>query len=247
MATTDYSYLGSGKIRIREYQAAAGLVEIGNCSKLDYSVTEDTKKLVDFTQPGGGTYNQVNRISSVDLTFTAHDLSPANIARGLYGTTSPVTAAAVTDEVHTAYLGSFIQLNSLPSAIGTVKDSAGTTTYVLGTDYTVDVGGINIPAAGSAITDASTVKITYTKAATDVVQALVTSGKEYEIVFHGLNEARSGKVSVIQTFRVKLTAFKQMSLIGADYAGLDFTGNVLKDSTKVGGGLSQYLKAEIER
>lgn len=250
MPTQDYSYIGSGKIRIREYGSLAGLIEVGNCSKLDFGVTEDEKSLKDFTQPGGGTYNSVSRISAVEISFTAHDISPANLARALYGSTAAVATGAVVAEPHAAYKGAFVKTDFLPSAIGVVTNTAGTTTYVLDTDYTVDVGGINILDAGAipdSVAGASNIKITYTKAATDVVQALVASGKEYEIVFIGLNEARSGKASVVDSFRVKLSAGKNISLIGDDYGALEFTGKSLKDATKTGGGVSQYFKAEIEK
>lgn len=242
----DYSYIGVGKIYLREVGAAAGLIEIGNCSALNFNVTEDTRELRDYTQAGGGTYNEVRRISAVEMSFTAHDLSPGNLARALYGSTSAVTSATVSAEAHTAYIGGYIKTDAMPSEITSVTGPTGTPVYVEGTDYEVRGGGILI-LSGGTIVDEADIEINYTKAATDVIQAIVDSGKEYEIVFDGLNEARSGKKTVVQVYRSKLGATQSLGLIGEEYAALEQTGKLLKDTSKTGAGVSQYFKVEMEQ
>ena len=64
----DYSYLGSGKVFARVVGAAAGLRFLGNVIDLSFAVAEDNKELKDRTQPGGGTYNEVRRVESVEAT-----------------------------------------------------------------------------------------------------------------------------------------------------------------------------------
>lgn len=241
----DYSYLGSGRTYLREIGATAGLIEVGNCSALSFAVSEDTKELKDYTQPGGGTYNEVKRISSVEASLTMHDLSPTNLARATYGTTSAVVSAPVADEAHTVSgPGEFIPTTFLPSAIGAVKE--GTTTLTEGIDYEARPSGI-VALAGGALAAGNTVLISYTKAGADVVQALVNSGKEYEMVFDGLNEARSGKRTRVTAYRMKIGAAANLGLIGDDYAALEVTGKLLKDVSKTGVGISQYFKVEIEQ
>jgi hypothetical protein len=78
------------------------------------------------------------------------------------------------------------------------------------------------------------------------VQALVNSGKEYELVFDGLNEARSGKRTRVRAYRVKIGALAALGLIGEEYAAMECTGKLLKDTSIVGAGISQYFKVEIE-
>ena len=239
----DYSYLGSGRIYLREIGGTAGLVEVGNCSALSFAVTEETKELKDFTQPGGGTQNEVKRISSVEATMTIHDINAANLARALYGSTNAVTTQAVTDEAKAdVVVGAFVPTTSLPSAIGAVKK--GATVLTENTDYEVRPGGILI--LGGAISTGDDITISYTRAAADVVQALTSSGKEYELLFDGLNEARSGKRTRVNAYRVKPGALQSLGLIGEEYGALEVTGKVLKDTTKVGAGISQYVKVEIQ-
>lgn len=303
---SDYSYLGSGQVYLREVGGAAGLIEAGNCSALNFGVTEDVKELKDYTQPGGGTYNEVKRISAVEASITMHDLDGSNLARALYGSASALASQAVTGESVLVYPNAFSPFANLPQStpaptvvpaqasaparanttayalnayvtpatpngfyykataagtsggtiptfptvIGqTVTDGtvtwtcAGRTTLTAGTDYEVRSSGIFVYTGRTIAGETWTVG--YTRAAADVVQALVTSGKEYEIVFDGLNEARSGKRTRITAYRVKLGAAQSMALLGEDYAALEVTGKLLKDSSKTGG-VSQYFRVEIE-
>jgi hypothetical protein len=244
---TDYSYLGSGKVWMKEYGAAAGRKFIGNVSALSFAVTEDTKELKDYTQPGGGTYNEVRRVSSIEMSLTGHDFSPDNLARVLYGSTAAIVAGAVTNEVATAYKDSIIPLLNTASAISSVTGPAGTPVYTVTTDWEMSTGGhLYIPAA-SSIADAAPLEVDYTKAASDVVQALVNSGKEYTLLFEGLNEARSGKSTIVTVHRVRVGAAKNVGLIGDDYGALEVAGKLLKDTTIVTGGLSQYFKVQIQQ
>ncbi len=242
----DYSYIGSGKIYLREVGAAAPLAEIGNVSKLDFGVSEDVKELKDHTQPGGGTMNEVRRIGAVEVSMTLHDLSAENLARALYGSAEAITAGAIADEAHVAYPGGLIRLAKPASAIAAVTNAAGTVTYDAGTDYELRAGGLFIPAT-SDIAAAAAILVDYTAVSADLVQALVSSGKEYELAFAGLNEARSGKAADVDAHRVRLGALASLSLIGDDFAGLEVKGKLLKDTTKTGVGVSQYFTVRLAR
>jgi hypothetical protein len=303
---TDYSYIGIGKIYLREIGASLGFLEVGNCSALGFGVTEEEKKLKDFTEPGGGTRNSVKRIDAVTASFTMHDINANNLARALYGTVSAVATAGVVDEAHTVYEDTFVPLTFMPAAspVPTVVGApdgvtrANSTAYALGdfikpatpntffyvvtvagtsagspptfpttiggsvadgtativcagllapasgTDYEVRAGGLFVLA--DRVFGGVPWEISYTKAATDVMNALTSSGKEYEMVFDGLNEARSGKRTRVTAYRVKPGALQNLGLIGEDYAALEVSGEVLQDTTKVGAGISKYFKAEME-
>lgn len=243
----DYSYLGSGKVWLREIGGSGGLEAVGNCSALNFAVTEETKELKDYTQPGGGTYNEVRRISAVEMSATIHDLNAKNLARALYGATSAETSATVTDEaLNDVVIGALQPTAFLPSAITSVKK--GATVLTENVDYTVEPSGI-VPIAGGAggVVAGDDLLITYTKAGQDIVQALVNSGKEYELLFDGLNEARSGKRTRVRAWRVKVGALANLSLIGEEYAAMEVTGKLLKDTSKVGANVSQYFKVEIQQ
>lgn len=120
----------------------------------------------------------------------------------------------------------------------------GKTALVANTDYEVRPGGIFI-LAGASFTNGETLTLGYTKAAATVAQLLTAAGQEYELVFAGLNEARSGKKTLVTMHRVKPGFLQQLSLIGEDYAAMEVTAELLADTTK-GAGLSQYCVIAIE-
>lgn len=244
----DYSYIGVGRVYLREYGASAGLREVGNCSGLSFAVNEDVKEMLDYTNVGGGTYNEVRRISSVESTITMTEFSPDNLALALFGSTTSQSAGTETDEQHTAYHDGFIVLSKVLNTISGVNSavSGGGTSYVEGTDYELRPNGIYILSTG-AISDASTVYITYTTSLADIVQSLVSSSKEYEIVFDGLNEAKSGKTVLVRVHRAKLGSTTDLSLIGDDFGALELSGKLLKDTTITTAGLSQYFTVQAEQ
>lgn len=244
MAQVDYSYIGSGKVYMRNINTAgAGLTEIGNVSALGVSIEEEEKNLRDYRSPGGGTINEVRRITGAGLSMTMANLSPDNLAKALYGAKTEVTAGAETDEVVAARLDALVPLAHMNPTAVVVTDSTAATTYVEGTDYEVRTGGIYILSTGS-ITEAESLKVDYSFAAQDVVEAMISSAQEYELFFEGLNEARSGKVSIVRVWRARFGAAKNLALIGDDYANLELTGKALADTAKPTG-QSQYFQATI--
>jgi hypothetical protein len=247
---TEYDYIGRGELfaALLTNGVPGGYFSLGNCSKASFAIAEDSKELADYTSLGGGTKNKVTRIKSVELAVTAHDLSPDNLERALRGSSTVITSATVTDEVQTAYKGALVPYNYLPNVLKTitVKDSAtGLITYTAGSDYIVKSSGIFIPATGSTIVDAEALKITYTKLASNVVEALTSAGTEYAIIFQGMNEAQSGKVVDIRAYRVKFSPTSGLDALSDDFNKLELKGTVLTDTTKIGTGISQYFKVSL--
>lgn len=245
----DYSYIGSGNILIREYAAAAPFTEVGNCSALTLSPTEDVKKLQDFTKPGGGSRNEVRRVTEVVVAYTVHDISPENLARALRATSSVVAAGTVTDEAVVAYKGGYAPLASIASSITSVEPAGGGTPHTAGTDYEFRDGQIYIPSTSTIVdpvAGAANIDVTYVKPAQKKVQTLVNSNKQYEVLFMGLNEARSGKKVRIRLHKVSGGVMQQLAAIGDDFAAGEVSGALLADTSKTGVGISQYATIEME-
>ncbi len=249
MARTDYSYIGSGRILARRRGSAEAYRELGNCSALTLGVETETKSLRDFRSPGGGTYNQVDRITAVTLSVTAHDLSPQNIALALYGTTEAVTGGTVTEEAAVAYKGGYVVLEGNPSAVAAIEPAGGGAAYVAGTDYILQHGAIFIPATSAIVAPTTpttpNIEVTYTDKKGDMVQALAAAAAELELVFLGLNEADSGSAVTVRAWRAKFGPASSIPLIGDDYAALEMSGALLADASKTGGE-SQYFQTFIE-
>jgi hypothetical protein len=238
MAFVKRTFMGKGKVSIGP--VAGALQRIGNVSKLTLSIDEETKDLADYESAGGGTADSVSRVKAVTASITMHSLNKENLAMAMFGTTSTVAGATVTDESIAAVLGGTVRLAKIPTAITSVEHTSGTPTYVAGTDYVLSGGGVYFP-VGSAITNAQSVLVTYTAAATNVIEALTQSAQDYTMMFEGINEADSGKACVVDIWRIKFSPAKAIDLIGDDFASLELTGKLLADDTKAVG-KSKYFR-----
>lgn len=243
----DYSYIGTGKVYVKDAGVAGGLIEVGNCSKLEFSVDEDAIELRDYTSPGGGVLNEVRRVTGVTATMTLHELKPENIAIMLYGTSAPVDAGTMADETIVGYPGALSRLAHASPVDVTVKNdnegAPGETTYQAGRDYEVRPGGIFVlDGEDNTITAGETLHVGYKYGTEDVIEALVAAAKEYALFFEGLNEAQSGKPFLVDAHRVRFGAAKAFGLISDAFAGFELTGKVLKDPSK-GAGVSPFFKA----
>lgn len=238
----DQSYIGKGRVFLAPYGGGGGF-EVGNVSKLEFSVSEEKKELLDHTSAGGGKRNSLSRITGVNVAMTLHDLNADNLKAAVFGAKASVAAGTVVDEAITGYLGGLsrtaFQIDTAVAPV--VTHTSGTPTYVAGTDYEVTSAGI-IALDGGAITDAQALKIDYTKDAGNVVEALTTTAQEYVLTFVGLNEAQSGKAVTIDIWRIKFGPLSNLSVIGDDFAALELAGEALSDSTKVGASISKYFK-----
>lgn len=246
----DASYIGKGEIFMGPYAGGAAMVSIGNVAELTFSHATEKKTLGDFTSAGGGLANSIERITGVSMNMKAHDINGTNLAIGALGSASAVTAVAVADEARAAYKGGLVPLTFVPDTALTitVKDTAGTTTYVAGTDYVITGAGIYVTTGSSipnSVASANNIKVSYTKKAVSVVEAMVASAQEYKLVFAGLNEAQSGKQVTIIVHRFKPGPAQNVSFLGDDYASLDLPGEALSDSLITAVGLSKYYKVAM--
>lgn len=239
------SYMGKGSIYVAS--ATGGLLPIGNCSALQLAIEEEKKELQDYENAGGGVVDTVSRIKGVKLNLTAHSFNAENLALALRGTSgNNATVAAIVDEVQKGHKGALVSTARLVNTSGAVvvKNNSGATTYVLGTDYTVQRSGVFIP-AGSAIVDAADIKISYTPLPENSVQVLTSAGLDFRLVFDGLNEARSGSPVRVECYRVRFNPTSGLGFIADDFGSLEMVADVLKDETKSGVGVSQYMKIQM--
>lgn len=243
MARQDRSYIGKGTIYIQPRDGLTAMLPIGNCSKLELSFDEEKKAQKDYTSAGGGNANVLVSISSISASLITHDISSENLALGLRGSISYQTASAVVDETHDVLGvdGEMIPFDFVPDTATAyvITDSAGTTTYVDGTDYAETPNGILVIGAGAI--GAETIKVDYTKAVSEVMQALTEAGLEYRLFFDGLNEAQSGKAVAVRIHRAKFSPAQGLGLIGDDFAEMPLDLEILSDTAIVGAGLSKFL------
>jgi hypothetical protein len=244
MQAGDYAYSGIGQVFLREVGAAAAMLPIGNVSKLSFGVSEDVKEQKDYTAIGGGTVAEVRRINSVECSMTLLDLDKGNIARAFLGTAANVAGAAITGEVQIGYKGGLLMLAKPIDTTAAVVVKQGATTYVAGTDYEVQSGGIVVLESG-AIVDGTVLSVDYQSLDHATVEGITTNAKEYELYFAGMNEAKGGRPVNVHAYRVKLGPTAALDLLNDDFASFEVKGKLLRDNTKQDAGVSKYFRVQI--
>lgn len=243
MAYQELSYIGRGVPYLGPYGGGQKR-DIGNCSSLNIGFEEEKVTQPNYRAGGGGAANSQSRVSNMTCSMTLVDFTEENLALATFGEASAVTAGAVTDESHTAYVEGLVRLDNIPDKTTVVvTDGTGTTTYVEDTDYRVVGAGI-VPISGGAISDEATILVDYDKVAGSVVQALVKSSQEYTLTLDGLNDAQSGKPVVVDLHRVKFSPASELGFITDEFGAIEVTGEVLADPNITGTGLSPYMKTE---
>lgn len=168
------AYSGTGTVYMRPVDSAGAatgnFVPVGDAYPLSCQVTtKQIKKKSRRVETAGQIIAAKNEIDDINGTLTLHEWNAANLAWALSGTKTERTGsgASVTDEAVTALpAGEYAPLAYRDVSAVVVQDVTDTTTYVEGTDYTLDakLGLITIIAGGS-ITATDVLHVDYTYAA----------------------------------------------------------------------------------
>lgn len=236
-------YYGSGSIGIQLRGVAnAPLRLIGNCSKLTLDIAEESKSLPNY-QGGGGSIAKVSRIKGVEAKITADSLSRENLALALRGNVSSnLSTDVITGEAHAGIAeGSLILTARLPDLTQPLVVKLGAVVIVEAGNYERKRSGIYILPGASALADGDDITIDYTPLADDLVQALTETGKEYRLVFDGMNESRGGKPVLLICHRAQFSPTKSLDLIADGFGHLQIEAELLADEGIAGTGKSRYF------
>jgi hypothetical protein len=122
----------------------------------------------------------------------------------------------------------FVPLNYIPNftVLPVVKNIAGTTTYVLGTDYNLADTGIEVLAAGTIVSGtaplyAPTIQVDYTRADSQRMDAFLTIPKKSSILFDGFDRMSGAPLQTYiynATGTAKANPIKATGLIKIDFS-----------------------------
>ncbi len=228
-------FLGKGAVYIdRDLQGK--YLPIGNATKLAIAETEaDVKERI---SKQSDTYGQaLDRVAipkPAKITIEMDEIDATNLAIALRGENTAVTdTGTVTDEAATAALGGYIKLAHSGVSDVVVKDSAGSTTYVEGTDYEVRANvGLILIKDGGAITDAEALKISYSY---DETGAKITGSKVTEVegavILEGINQVNGKKCSVY-IHKARMMPTSAVDFLADDFTTITLEGTLLTPETE---------------
>lgn len=239
--------------RVGQFYAAvygtSVLLPMGNVLEASTEMAESVEKQEDMSVLGGGTHAELRRVTGVTFKAKLADLNTTNLTRALRGTLSEQNAGTVTDAPYTATLGALLPLphTGVSSLVVKKGETAGAATTVTAAgNFELRPEGVWLQEGASGIANADKLWLSYSHADQVVIEALTAATPQLYIRFAGLNEVDSGKPSVVDLWRVSQGVAKQLALITKGFTTLDIEGEVLKDPTKTGAGISPYMRT-IER
>lgn len=175
--TNNYVF-GRGQLFLNLY--AAGVFEgrrfIGNCPSFNLSVESEIFEHVSSTSGIQTTDLKVTKSTKFSGQIVCDDMQPENMALFLVGSQATLSQVAtpVTNEAIVVNKGRHFQLGlTVSNKVGirdvssvVVTNVAGSTTYVLNTDYKLDAdSGMIYIISGGAITNGQTIHVDYTPTA----------------------------------------------------------------------------------
>lgn len=234
-----------GAARIYGTLSNGGLLPLFNCSSAKISQSEKETILNSSMDIEGGPLEIVTTLDKVNLDIACNSIHKENLSFFLKGNAESFNAGTVTDETVTLIAkGTLVQLAHVGATDVVVKNTAGTTTYVEGTDYEVVGAGLFIPLTSTIVV--GDFKVSYEHPAESIVHALTQASKAVCIVIDAANAANDGDISTVTVHKVKFSVSDSIDFVGKDFVSINLKGTILKDPTKGSGESAYYWIKSVE-
>lgn len=227
-------FIGSGDVYLALLDAAGvkgALLDVGNTTKLGIKPNSEIKEQKSKKRDSyGDTLETVALKQPADLSVILETVNRANLRYAFMGADSAYsqTAGAVVDEAVTARLDGWVQLAAEEVSAVVVKNSAGSTTYVAGTDYVVNSRlGMVKAITGGAITDAQALKVSYSKAA--FTGAAIRGNVQPQIRAYLLLDGKNlvdDSIGILEAYEVVLTTNSEFDWFKDDFNTIELAGRL---------------------
>ena len=222
-----------------------GLEFVGNVSEL--MLNPQTEKIEHTeSQTGNNSIDKViERNLNVEISMTIDSIASKNLARMVFGTVTEEIAATITGEEIVGYIGKGQILDRINlTSFTSLTDVGATTTYVEGTDYTIDLASGYLQFLDTAtFSDGDTLIANYEAGASEIVSAFSKPNVEYWLRFNGLNTAENNNPVIIDVFKTRFAPADDIPMINdEDFAEYKQSGNALFDALQpVDGKFGRYF------
>lgn len=230
-------FIGAGDLYVERFDPAinAFAPRVGPIEVTKFEITPKTE-LKEMVSKSRGGYGQV--VESVALAqpfeFTVDfaEVSGETLVQAFLGTKTAYNqgSGTITDQVITAKLDAWVDLGHLNVAAAglAVKNSAGSTTYVLGTDYEINYRlGMIKALSGGAIANNASLKVSGTYAAVSGTQ--IAGGTEAQIrarfLFDGKNQV-DGLPVIVEVHEAVIAADSAFDFLANDFNAVSLPGKL---------------------
>lgn len=241
--------LGRGMLFFDRYDAngvRTGLRALGNCSKFSITTSPSTIKVKDYTTETASPYAEIVDATELGIGIEGFEYDENNTALATLGDIATLTQAgtAVVGEVLATALVTGLKGKYFITAkrnITLVAVKQGATTFVLGTDYTIDDAAMGIirvlPTGG--ITDGTALTIDYTPTAItgtglSVVRGATVASIEGFLAYKPTNS--TGRKRECYIYRANLAPDGEFGMISDDVNKWTLKGSILSDAAGAYGG-----------
>jgi hypothetical protein len=242
LAPNTLNYMvGKGKVyfsRLDENNNPLGELDLGNDPV--FAVTLENEKLEHYSSMEGVKKKDLSAIISTDMSvkFTLDEINVHNLNLAMFGNDEIgfVTQADGNEvnEAVTARLNRYVKLvrRNLTNGTVVVTDSTGVTTYVENTDYRIDysIGRIYCLSTGG-ILQGEALLVDYTYGAVRIPKVTPAGRAKVEGLLRFVGDSTYGRDFEIVLWKVQLSVSGDINFISDEWAQMEFTGEVLDDST----------------
>lgn len=235
--TAARGFIGAGDLYIARYNPTTAQFDAFKgpyeANKFEIKPAVDIK---DNTSKGRNTYGQILETVTLpkptEFTLELAEVNREGLSTALLGTDTDINVAAgsITDEAITAKLGAWVELSkqNFQTTGFLVKNTAGSTTYVLDTDYEVNwrMGWIRAK-VGGAITDAQALKVTgNTNAMTGtLIRGSTNAQIRARLRLDGINFADNLPV-IVDVYEAVIAANSAFDFLQSDFAKVNLPGRL---------------------
>lgn len=251
MAQSKYYNTGGGKLYIRPLVngVLGAKEEFGQTEDIAFST--EVENLTHNNTETNVVYEDMNILKKITgkLSINTIEISPAMLTRAFLGTNFTANVASAVGSTNNnvvAVLDVAVPIGTKHLSNVVVKDVTDVTTYVEGTDYTLNLvtGEITALSTGS-ILESDVLHITFDNASYDDIriEAFLNSKIEGELTF--VSDTANGVEYVYTFHRVSLLASGDFSLKSAeDFSTLSFEGTMLASELITAQNESKLFKIE---
>jgi hypothetical protein len=232
--------LGRGMLYIDNFDAngnRTGQQAVGNVTTLETENKVEIKEKYESMDPASSLYARGVTRQTVTLKITGDEFTLDNLARALLGSITTVTGtgASVTAETITPTGGAVLNryYDLAHRNVTTLTDiKQGSTTLVLGTDYTADLvrGRIYLMPTSVTITPGSAITADYTYGTYTYNAVNVASVGTVDAYVRFLGNPVKGPTYEAEYWHVSFTPTGSLGFIADDFGNWTLEGEVIADS-----------------